>query len=108
MQHSSRICTRNSVPTYEAEDRFWREFRRLSLEDQRRFRDARRELVSDLATRAFRPSLRVQRYQGDPGVWEMTWAPDGRALFRYGEERTPGSPHIVWLRIGSHDIFRTP
>jgi hypothetical protein len=22
--------------------------------------------------------------QGHPGVWEMTWAPDGRATFEYG------------------------
>ena len=96
------------MPTYEAEDRFWREFRRLSLADQRLFREARRELVTDLATRAFRPGLRVKRYHGEPGVWEMTWAPDGRAMFKYGAERIPGSPHIIWLRIGSHDIFLSP
>jgi len=35
----------------------------------------------------------------------MTWAPDGRALFRYGDPVREGEPHVVWLRIGTHDIL---
>ncbi len=35
----------------------------------------------------------------------MTWAPDGRALFRYGDPVCEGEPHVVWLRIGTHDIL---
>jgi len=35
----------------------------------------------------------------------MMWAPDGRALFRYGDEARPGEPHVVWLRIGMRDIL---
>ena len=35
----------------------------------------------------------------------MTWAPDGRALFCYGDEVHPGETHVEWLRIGTHDIF---
>lgn len=35
----------------------------------------------------------------------MTWASDGRAIFHYGDEIHPGEPHIIWLRIGTHDIF---
>ncbi len=49
--------------------------------------------------------LRVKRVQGTDADFEMTWAPDGRAMFRYGVEMSPGDPHIVWLRIGTHDIF---
>jgi hypothetical protein len=41
-------------------------------------------------------------------VWEMTWAPDGRATFAYGPEVLAGQLHIVWRRIGTHDIFRRP
>ena len=95
------------MPTYDVDARFWREFDRLAPEMQARFLLARDQFFADLVVRTFRPSLRVKRYQGDPGVWEMTWVPDGRALFRYGEELTPGSPHIVWLRIGTHDIFKS-
>ncbi|MGA2319856.1 MAG: hypothetical protein ABSG95_03820 [Solirubrobacteraceae bacterium] len=38
----------------------------------------------------------------------MTWAADGRATFRYGEEIVAGEPHIVWLRIGKHAILDDP
>jgi hypothetical protein len=55
-----------------------------------------------------RPTLRVKRVITHPGVWELSWAPDGRATFTYGEEQIPGHPHIVWRRIGTHDIFRNP
>jgi len=37
----------------------------------------------------------------------MTWEyHDGRAIFRYGEE-VPGKagPHIIWERIGGHEIL---
>ena len=57
---------------------------------------------------SFHPRLRVKRAQGHPGVWEMTWAPDGRATFQYGHEVRPGEPHIVWRRVGPHAIFRRP
>lgn len=43
-----------------------------------------------------------------PGVWELSWAADGRATFEYGAELIEGQPHIIWRRIGSHDIFRNP
>ena len=50
----------------------------------------------------------MKSVQGWPGVWEMTWAPDGRATFEYGTERRPGEPHGIWRRVGAHDIFRQP
>lgn len=30
-----------------------------------------------------------------------------RATFEYGDEIL-GEPHIVWRRIGTHDVFRRP
>lgn len=48
---------------------------------------------------SFHPRLRVKRVQGRPGVWEMSWAPDGRATFQYGEEIHPGEAHVVWRRL---------
>lgn len=38
----------------------------------------------------------------------MTWAADGRATFEYGEPMLPGQPHIIWRRIGTHEVFRNP
>jgi len=52
--------------------------------------------------------MTYKRVQGEAGVWEITWAPDGRATFAYGPEVLAGQPHIVWRRIGTHDIFRRP
>lgn len=52
--------------------------------------------------------LRVKAVQGRSGVWELTFAPDGRATFAYGDELRPGDPHVIWRRIGNHSIFDDP
>ncbi len=66
-------------------------------------------MVDDLrALRGFRPSLRIKRVRGTTGIFEMMWAPNGRATFEYGVEVHPGDPHIVWRRIGTHEIFKKP
>lgn len=31
-----------------------------------------------------------------------------RAAFRYGSEQIPGETHIIWRRVGGHDIFAQP
>jgi len=65
--------------------------------------------VGDLdANRLPRPGLRVKRVQGTANVWELTWAPDGRATFEQGDEVVDGKAHIVWRRIGTHAIFKRP
>ena len=67
------------------------------------------EMLEDLRSRVgFRVSLRVKSVQGHPGVFEMTWANDGRATFSYGSEQRPGEAHIIWRRIGGHDILKNP
>ena len=98
------------MPTYEWAERFRRDLQKLTAEAQRRFRDTiRDEFVQDLASgRGFRPGLRVKPVQGTPGVWEMTWAPDGRATLSYGPEERYGEPHIIWRRVGTHEVFRAP
>jgi hypothetical protein len=97
-------------PTYERSARFERDTRKLSREQRRAFLAARDELVAGLRAQPpqFAPRLRVKRVQGTQDVWEMTWAADGRATFRYGEQVLPGEPHIVWLRIGTHAILDDP
>lgn len=97
------------MPTYEWVQRFRRDFEDLGPGQQRRFLAAVAEFVEDLdAGRPLRPGLRVKRVQGTDGVFEMTWAPDGRATFRFGEEVRPGEPHVVWRRVGTHDVLGAP
>ena len=46
--------------------------------------------------------------QGVDGIFEMSWADDGRATWQYGPEVMEGQPRIIWRRIGGHDIFVNP
>jgi hypothetical protein len=96
------------VPTHEELPRFLREYSRLNAEQQEAFKAAVRLFVQGLRQRRFHSGLRVKRVGGTQAIWEMTWAPDGRATFTYGAEVRPGDPHIIWRRIGRHDIFREP
>ncbi len=67
------------------------------------------EFVQDLrGHRDFRKRLRVKGVKGATGIFEMTWAGDGRATFGYGEPLRQGEAHVVWRRIGTHAIFTEP
>lgn len=97
------------MPTYFQIDRFQKDWLLLDEEDKAQFRAAVKQFIEDLeAGGQFRKGLRIKGVQGAKGVYELTWAPDGRATWEYGEEVHPGVPHIVWRRIGTHDIFKTP
>lgn len=65
----------------------------------------REAFVPDLETGRFRPSLRVKGLQGHSGIYEMTWAPDGRATWEYGQEQFPGKTHVIWRRVGARAVF---
>jgi hypothetical protein len=94
------------VPTFERVERFIRDYDNLSAAEKEAFREAIKQFVEDLeAGRAFRKGLRVKGVKGAPGIFEMTWADDGRATFSYGDPVQEGEPHIVWRRVGTHDIF---
>jgi hypothetical protein len=98
-----------AMPTYTKLPRFQKDFDQLSADDQERFRQAVEKFIEDLKRgRGFRPGLRVRGIQGAPGVFEMTWAPDGRATFEYGDRSRPGDAHVVWRRVGSHAILANP
>ncbi len=93
------------MPTHGEEESFWRDYAHLSAEQRAAFGAAVAKLNVDLKTGRFRKGLRVKRLERSPDVWEMTWAANGRALFSYGPPKRPGQQHIVWLRIGTHDIL---
>lgn len=97
------------MPTYAWLARFRADFERLSSAQQAAFLTAVAQFVEDLgAGRPVRRGLRVKGVKGAPGIFEMTWADDGRATFEFGAEVVPGQPHVVWRRVGTHDVFGRP
>ncbi|MFD8955629.1 hypothetical protein ACFXKH_37905 [Streptomyces caelestis] len=101
------------MPTYEALPRFNADHRRLTPEQRHRFRHAVTAFVHDLrAGHQLRPGLRIKGVRRSPGVYELTWSmgtgPAGRATFEYGAEVRPGTPHVIWRRIGTHNILMGP
>lgn len=96
------------MPTYAVTLRFERDLRELTREERALFAIAIRKLVADLRVGSIRAGLRVRHVEGTRGVFELTWHGDGRATFEYGESIRAGEPHIVWRRVGSHDIFKSP
>jgi hypothetical protein len=97
------------LPTHDELTQFLREWSKLTDAQQTLFLAAVAEMVEDLrARRSFRSSLRVKSVQGHPSIFEMTWDSDGRATFTYGSEQRTGEVHIIWRRIGGHDILKNP
>jgi len=98
------------MPTHEELSQFLREFSALPASHREMFVKAMRQMVEDLrAKRPFRASLRVKSVTDYPGIFEMTWEKaDGRATFRYGSEKRSGETHIIWRRVGGHEIFNNP
>ena len=97
------------MPTYAWLARFGADFDALSPVQQAAFLAAVQQFVEDLrGGTGFRKGLRVKGVKGAAGIFEMTWADDGRATFEYGEPVNPGEPHIVWRRVGTHAVFSQP
>ena len=97
------------MPTYAWLARFRADFQRLTPTQQAAFLVAVEQFVEDLRRdHTFRKGLRVKGIQGATGIFEMTWAPNGRATFEYGDEVTKGQPHVIWRRVGTHDVFKRP
>lgn len=96
------------MPTWSKTEGFEQDFRKLTPEEKAKFRAAVAAFVADIKARKFRKGLRVKGIQGAEGIFEMTWAKNGRATFQYGPEVRANEPHVVWRRCGSHAIFRKP
>lgn len=97
------------MPTFEWLDRFSSDFQRLTPRQQAAFLAAIEQFVEDLrAGGRFRKGLRVKGVKGAGGVFEMSWADDGRATFQFGDPAVEGESHVIWRRVGTHDIFKRP
>lgn len=94
------------MPTFERLQRFDRDLAALSPDQRRAFVAAVKKLLEDLGQgQVVRRGLRVKGIRGAPGMFELTWAGDGRATFSYGRSIREGEPHIVWHRVGTHDVL---
>jgi hypothetical protein len=89
------------MPTYESLAAFQRQWAKLDAAQRAAFRRAVAVFIADLkAGEGFSPELRVHKLVNTE-IWSLTWAKDGRALFRFGAEITPGQTHIIWEAIGT-------
>lgn len=97
------------MPTLFWPTRFGLDFDNLPSEQQSEFVAAVKSFVEDLREGdGFGNGLRLKGVRGAPGVFEMTWANDGRATFSYREAVVEGQAHILWRRIGTREIFKSP
>ena len=97
------------MPTRDVAEDFWNDYDQLTEAQRLRFLRVLQRFVEDVDSGQFRASLRVKPVRGQSGVWEMTWdGNDGRATFMYGPEKLPGKRHVIWLRVGGHEIFQEP
>ena len=88
--------------------RFMREYSALSPRAREHFLSALAQFVQHADTGAFPQALRVKRINGTDRLWEITWNHDGRAVFEYGDPVPGMGRHLIWRRIGTHEIFRDP
>jgi hypothetical protein len=89
------------MPTDESLAAFQRQWAKLDPAQRAAFRSAAAVFIANLkAGEGFSPELRVHKLVNTE-IWSLTWARDGRALFRFGEEITPGETHIIWEAIGT-------
>ena len=97
------------MPTYCVDPRFSRELARLSPAQLRAFLRAKDRLVAALkAERHLDAGLGVHQLHDHPGISEFRFSAGGRATFRYGTSERGDAAHIVWRRIGGHEIYREP
>lgn len=98
------------MPTHDEAEAFLRDYRRLTPSQRDQFLAVRDQFIADLKAMEagrgqwFRPRL-VRKLSGRTGLYELRWAPDGRATFSLGEERRAGHLHVRWHRCGTHEIL---
>nr|MDT0667593.1 hypothetical protein [Micromonospora sp. DSM 115978] len=98
-------------PTFDVTAQFEAEYGRLTPAERAAFRAALRLFIEGIRDGGyFHPRLRVKSYTSINGVFEMSWAKNGRALWRYGDPlpATPHERHVQWLAVGSHSIYKRP
>ena len=98
------------MPTFDRLALFKREYRRLTPEQQARFKVTVAKLIAALSQTPPRVPGEplVNPLAGHRGVYELRFAPDGRATFTFAPPVREGNPHVIWRRIGGHDVLDRP
>lgn len=105
------------MPTYWREERFRREYEKLTQEQREAFKLARDQFVRvfqeyEASGRSGIPQfaawLGVRRLVNHKRIFESRWAGDGRCTWEYGKRVQTGRYHIIWRRIGTHAIYDDP
>jgi hypothetical protein len=97
------------MPTFERLPRYKREYQHLSPDKQEAFKVAVLQWADDLKNHRVQPNdPRVEGIKGARGIFEFRWATDGRATFEWGQEQIPGEAHVVWRRVGTHEVLGEP
>ncbi len=105
------------MPTFDAHERFWQEYRHLRPEQQVLFKQALHSFIQALQTwererhsgsPRFPAQLGVTPMVNHTNILEFRWAPDGRCTWEYGTRRQGRGFHIIWRRIGTHSIYDEP
>jgi hypothetical protein len=95
------------MPTYERTPLFLRDWQHLSQAEKDEFLAMVRQFVFALKQGPPLPNgLHVKDFRSVSGWFEIRWSGDGRALFSYGSEVREGEVHIIWHRVGSHNIYK--
>jgi len=95
------------LPTYETSPEFRYLYSRLIPDQKRAFRRAVKEFVTDLERgEGFGPGYASKASKAPPpGLFEMTWARDGRPVFSYGAAVREGEAQVIWHAVGTHAIL---
>jgi hypothetical protein len=98
------------MPTFDIEEGFRQEYLRLQIQKRAAFLNARDDFFAWRVAKEHQPNLAPPahlrlHFIDSKNAWSITFVGDLRALWRYGQEIRPGEPHIVWLSIGSHDVY---
>ena len=98
------------MPTHEESAAFLRDVARLTASRREQFARVLAEFIADLTAMEagrqqwFRPGS-VRKLTGAKDLYELRWAPDGRATFSISDPERPGLLHIRWHRCGTHDVL---
>lgn len=98
------------MPAFDRLALFKRECRRLTPEQKARFKIAVAKLVAALKqTPPGLPGDPLARpLAGHHGLYELRFAPNGRATFMFGAPVRGDQPHVIWRRIGGHEVMDRP
>lgn len=94
------------MPTYDVLPGCWLDYRQLDLDARKEFMAKVQLFIHALSEEPviFPNELRIHKLKGLE-YWSMTWAPDGRAVFIWGDEVIPGERHVIWIGVGSHKVY---